>query len=433
MSNHFHQSLANKFNRKKTINNDISRISCIHKKPNSVIPVLKHNNIPVDIIEPVKPAETLYQFNKVTTSTTLNIDVSREKEHKNIPKITFKEVPIPYYSSNDKFDLNNINQNISIPIQMDMFASDVINDIGIHRLKKRRVAKIYHIYQEKYADGNNATGFGDFIRSCFFIVQFGLKYGFTIEILINHPIAEFLHNHQHNKVLNKLFNNVSMFDSTNWNKSIFDNKNNITQFILSQEKYNLFINHLSLLPVVNNTILSYNILFPLDAISPKEISKIKSIFEPTREMVDYTDETLTLLNLAKNNYIVLHIRSGDTYLKGENKSFHPLYLEIIKTEICEIIFTARNPILLIADNNEIKYLLRDAFPDCKLYFKNITHMGEGVELERVKVKNTLLDFYLMSYATQIYSFTAYPHGSGFSYWCSKIYEIPYNCKYINVQ
>jgi hypothetical protein len=89
--------------------------------------------------------------------------------------------------------------------------------------------------------------------------------------------------------------------------------------------------------------------------------------------------------------------------------------------------------LLIADNNEIKYLLRDEFPDFKLYFKDITHLGEGVELEREKVKNTLLDFYLMSYATNIYSFTSYPHGSGFSYWCSKLYNIPYNCKYIHIK
>lgn len=36
----------------------------------------------------------------------------------------------------------------------------------------------------------------------------------------------------------------------------------------------------------------------------------------------------------------------------------------------------------------------------------------------------------MSNSCAIYSLTTYTHGSGFSYWCSKMYGIPYKCKYI---
>jgi len=57
-------------------------------------------------------------------------------------------------------------------------------------------------------------------------------------------------------------------------------------------------------------------------------------------------------------------------------------------------------------------------------------MGEGTVLERQKVKNTMLDFYLLANSDAIHSFTAYPHGSGFSFWCAKTYGIPYSCKYI---
>jgi len=445
MSNKFHKSMADKFNKKKTIQNDISRISNIHKKTNTFIPILK-NSINIDIIEPIKSTESLYQFDNLKTSTSLKLDTSRENYIDKIPKISFKEIIDPYYFSNDNFDLNKINQTIHTPIHMNIFISDTIyedqvkrlntiNEGDVNRLKKH-VKKIYHIYQEKYANNSNPTGFGDFIRSCFFIIQFSIKYNFDYEILINHPIAEFLQNYAseyfNSKILNKSLNNtVHIFSDTNWTETIFDKQNNIQQFILSKQKYNLFIHYLCSLPIINNTIFSYNIFFPIDNISLELIDKIKFIFEPSREIIQCVDETLLYLDLVKNNFLVLHIRSGDSYLKGENKIFNSLYFEIIKNEIIEIIFNNKDKsVLLIADNNEIKYLLRDKFPHFKLYFKDITHLGEGVELEREKVKNTLLDFYLMSYATAIYSFTSYPHGTGFSYWCSKLYNIPYKCFYI---
>ncbi len=88
--------------------------------------------------------------------------------------------------------------------------------------------------------------------------------------------------------------------------------------------------------------------------------------------------------------------------------------------------------MLIADNNEIKYLLSEGFPQIKTLYKYITHLGEGIELEREKVKNTLLDFYLISNSASVYFFTVYAHGTWFSWWCAKIYGIPYTCKYVSV-
>ena len=42
----------------------------------------------------------------------------------------------------------------------------------------------------------------------------------------------------------------------------------------------------------------------------------------------------------------------------------------------------------------------------------------------------MIDFYLLSLSREIFAFSAYKHGSGFSYWCAKTYDIPYVCKYI---
>ena len=88
--------------------------------------------------------------------------------------------------------------------------------------------------------------------------------------------------------------------------------------------------------------------------------------------------------------------------------------------------------LLISDNNLIKYYVLQKYPAICSVFNDITHIGEGIVLEEEKVKNTMLDFYLMSFANEIFAYSVYEHGSGFSYWCAKTYDIPYSCKYIRV-
>lgn len=424
------KSLADQFNRKKTIQNDINRLQHIHQKIKHKLHIATYQPFPTTFQLPDN--NSIYKFNN-NISTNIDFDIPRENPYDNIPKISFKEVPIPSYSQTDKFNLNTINQNISTPIHMDIFASDIINEGDVNRVKKKGIHKIFHVYQQKYADNSYPTGFGDFIRSCFFIIQFCNKYGFQYEIIINHPITQFFYNFSSPNSISSsiLNNNVFMFSDTNWAESIFDNKNYIEKFLLVKQKFNLFIDYLCSLPVINKSVFTYNILFPYDDISLEDCNKIRSLFEPSREIVEKVDQHLSSLKLIKNQFIVLHIRSGDSYLRNENKIFNSLYFEIIKNEIIEIIFKNKNiDILLVADNNEIKLLLNEEFPNIKFLVYNITHIGEGVDLETEKVKNTMIDFFLMSNSSAIYSLTSYPHGSGFSYWCAKMYGIPYKCKYI---
>ena len=120
-------------------------------------------------------------------------------------------------------------------------------------------------------------------------------------------------------------------------------------------------------------------------------------------------------------------------MNKNNKIFYNKYLDKLKKEIIKFINNSTNDtkFLIIADNNEIKLLLKQQFPDIKIILKEITHFGEGVVLEEEKIKNTLVDFYLLSFANKIISFSTYKHGSGFSFWCAKTFNIPYISKYIN--
>ena len=425
------KSFADQFNRKKTQQNDIKHLQNIHKKINYHLPIATYQSPPPINFE--IPNNTIYNFKQII-STNVNFHTQRENNDiDKIPKIILKELPIPSYSETDKFDLNF---SVPITIPMDIFICDIIHEDDVNRIKKKNIHKIIHVYQEKYAFNSYPTGFGDFIRSCFFIIQFCTKYGFQYEFIINHPISQFFKNFS---MPNPIFsftlnNNVQIFSETNWAESVFDNQNYIENFLLIKQKFNRFIDYLCSLHVINGSVFSYNIFFPYNEISLEECNKIRSLFEPSREISDKIDLTLYELQLFKNQFITLHIRSGDSYLINENKVFDSIYFEIIKNEIIEIIFKNKDvDILLIADNNEIKLLLSDFFPDIKYLINNITHIGEGVKLETEKVKNTMLDFYLMSNSSSIFSFTSYPHGSGFSYWCAKMYNLSYKCKYINVK
>lgn len=432
----FNNSLANKFNKKKTIQNDLSRFQNIHKKINNFVPIVK--NIPIPTNNTFTINEPIYDFDQNCSLLNIKFENTNGSDINKIPKILFKDTIVPPHSDNDNFTLNKLYQNISIQLHMDIFTSDIINDADVNRLKKKKVSKIIHLYQEKYTDNKYATGFGDFIRSCFFILQFSNKYDFQYEIIINHPIAQFLKkfssNYHANSYSSLILNNkVPFFYESNWYSSVFDNQNYIEKFLLNKNKFNDYINYLCSLPVINNSIISYNVFFPYDTISQDQCNIISSLFEPTNEIYDCIEQIFYNLSLTKNKFLVIHIRSGDSFLKNDSKIFNSLHIEIIKNEIFEIIFKNIGvDILLIADNNEIKILLSHEFPNFKFLINNITHLGEGSNLKRDNVKNTLIDFYLMSYASFIYSFTAYPHGSGFSYWCSKIYNIPYKCKYIDI-
>ena len=111
-----------------------------------------------------------------------------------------------------------------------------------------------------------------------------------------------------------------MFSETNWYESVFDNQNYIERFLLVKQRFNQFIDYLCSLPIINQSVFSYNILFPYDEISLEECDKIRSLFEPSREIIQKVDQHLSNLNLIQNKFILLHIRSGDSYLKNETNN-----------------------------------------------------------------------------------------------------------------
>lgn len=307
---------------------------------------------------------------------------------------------------------------------------NVVEDKRIYRnvISEMNIKGIVNIYQSHYANAVS-TGFGDYIRGSYYLMQFCDFHGIKWRIdLSNHMISLFLKYNSNPggesipAVYKYMENNGEhLRDANNMIRNrIQNNFLDFKKFLKVQTKHG------------KGTMFIHTICFPVFNVSSEHREKMRRILEPNSEVLSYTDVVLQNLALKKKQYTVIHIRFGDQHLVNNETILESRKLEILKRELTHLLGTNGNGenYLLLADNNSIKQYLLGLFPFLKTFFKGITHFGEGVSLEREKVRNTLVDFYLISYSRRVYSFSTYAHGSGFSYWGALTYEIPHTCKFI---
>jgi hypothetical protein len=330
--------------------------------------------------------------------------------------------------------IKNTNERLNTKTAIRSFAP-----YNIERIRAKGIQIINNVYQSKYNYGRaNCTGLGDFIRGSYFLLEFCDEYNFEAKIVFNSCIAKFFKIKTRNlNLISNVLSGIDIFRNNNFgeyniqNGYIIDpvrNKNILAEFV------DYVVD--SPLATYGNVFICCN-AFPRNDVNEKNKEYMRVLLEPVDEIKILVKNTLEEINLVCKGYIVIHIRSGDSYLKNENTHFQDKYIyklvNNIRMDIGKYIMSCKGnhtDILLIADNNIIKKKLVDYFPKFKIFMKPITHFGEGVVLEEEKVKNTLLDFYLLSFANYIMSYSCYEHGSGFSYWSAKTYNIPYFCKYI---
>ena len=302
---------------------------------------------------------------------------------------------------------------------------------NVGNVTRRGVRVIHNVYQSKYKFGIAGTGLGDFIRGSYFILDFCFKYKFKPKIIFNNCISKFLKIKTHDlEKLNHILNRILSFPNGNFTQFLITNDGTILEPIKDTKRImSDFVEYLTLIPIYNHNVFAYCISYPTQPVSTAAKIYMRKVLEPTDEMKITVNNILNDLELVPKEYSVIHIRSGDSYLNKNNSIFKKDYVKKLLENI-SLNIVCDKKYLLISDNNYIKKMIVERFPEIKLLFNEITHFGEGVVLEEEKVKNTMIDFYLLSSASEIFSYSAYKHGSGFSYWCAKTYDIPYVCKLI---
>lgn len=293
--------------------------------------------------------------------------------------------------------------------------------MSLKQLTNKNIKKIVCVYQLQYIN-DKSEGYGDFLRGCFFTLQLTKLLNLEFELDIsNHPIAKYIDNSGKNLVINydniefikgynrpqHLFEDPSKYLDINFANQIIDKLNNYSH----SDTYALFTNAFPIF----NTFLD----------TGRE--KIRSMLIPNTFMQEYIDDTLNELNLTRNTYATIHIRSGDHYLTNK-KTMDPNFINKIKKYINNLIVPGKK-YLIISDSNILKTALK-SYSNFYIIEKKIEHLG-GKFLNSEKnnddaIMDTLLDFYLMSYSNAIFALSTYHHVSGFSKYCAIINKIPFN-------
>ena len=288
------------------------------------------------------------------------------------------------------------------------------------------IPTIYFIYQYKYKHNTQVTGLGDFIRGCFYIMQFSEKYNIYFDFNIyNHSLKKYL-NYFYLKedIINTVSKDILFFQKENCQ---YFTKNNVINYIYSDVDKEL-LNIIKQTPSYNKNKYLYLINHPNERfITEQHKKKIRELFEPTLELQTMIDNSLSSINLIKYKYIIIHIRMNDSSFNGDYINFKNEQINYIINIINSIKKNRDEELFLISSNNVVKNYILQKLPKIKTIFKEISHIGESKLDNDDSLINTLLDFYTMSYSKHIYSFSVYEHGSGFSKWCAKMYNIPYIC------
>jgi hypothetical protein len=294
---------------------------------------------------------------------------------------------------------------------------------------KLNLNTIINTYQPTFINGSS-TGFGDFIRGNFFLMQFCDQLNIAYGVVINHPISSLLQQFKDIPLLpTHISNSIEQNKTTNFNADI-ETHNIINLKPYSDMRfYDDFIYYLKHTTIYNRNCFINTIAMPNNVISQKHKDAMKNILEPNEALTQYIDETLTQLTLYKNKYDIIHVRFGDQYLIHHQTLINVKQFKTIVDYLND--YDVNKKYILLSDNEDIKKALAQRFPFIQILTNKIGHIGVNFS-DVQQLRDTMLEFYLISHAANITAYSTYAHGSGFSKWCAETYSIPYVCKYLPV-
>lgn len=348
---------------------------------------------------------------------------TNENEHKRLGQL-YKSLVIPkQVDSSDLFlkftntnvDTNNLTLNEdSIPKPN----ADIIKQRGINRL--------VNVYQLKYKNGEDVTGFGDFIRGCFYMLYVCQVCNLNYNIVVNHPVSKFLKNNCGLMFPDQLLKSIRICTMNNCTDPQPDEFRHIKFTFNKQINIDFFSYICNDVPIFHNAAFLYNIIYPYHKISLEHKLIMQKILLPNEEMESIVSRNLLTLGIKEKEYCVLHIRNDDYTTNNLGSPISKNYMARLCGDINDIV-KYNDCILVISNNLHLKRILHMLYPSLKMTFNDITHLNENIK-ENLVV-NTMLDFYLMSRSYLICCLSTYVHGSGFSQWCAETYNIKYDCRY----
>lgn len=255
--------------------------------------------------------------------------------------------------------------------------------------------KLQHIYQTKYQTVQQPPGFADFVIGTMSLFHFNNEQLYVD--YSSHPISNFLIN------------------SFNTPEALFIDNKLIEVFNTPQQCIIDIINNTDSIKIATNS-RGYVLTESLRQF-------IKDTFKPNKIFQEEINSKIAELNLL--NFDTIQIRLGDHNINTSVDQYKSKLQDIICNKIKD-----RN-VFLLSDNRSIKDFLVKTFPNIKIIQNNPIHLGDLLHTPSLleDVKNTLLDFYIMSKSNSVFCCSVYGD-SGFSYCCSEIFNFKYSSTHI---
>uniref|UniRef100_A0A6C0B1L4 Uncharacterized protein n=1 Tax=viral metagenome TaxID=1070528 RepID=A0A6C0B1L4_9ZZZZ len=283
-----------------------------------------------------------------------------------------------------------------------------------NKFKNPILKKIVNTYQLVCKDGQKPPGLGDFLKSCFFLLQLCNVLNLEFDINFkNHPISNYL------IIEGQEDYNIdySQVEYPYWAEHNHILNNGLGLFIQKLNSIKTPIYYLC----TNG--------WPIVTIKPPGIHIIRSKINPNEILIQSVKKFMSELHLFNKNFTTIHIRCGDDTFNGKTDLTR---FALIANRLYPFLSQNKNSkILIISNSNLIKqYIRKLGFENIYFKISKIVHLGGDGNFHKTTTRDdsalleTLVDFFVMSNSNLIISLSEYSWGSCFSDMCSQIYSIP---------
>ena len=249
------------------------------------------------------------------------------------------------------------------------------------------------VKDRNFKDTSGYWGLGDLIRGTIHLYQLSKKLNFRLIVDYQlHPISNFLKdcNHEYSELIKSNKDNILFVDQYCSEKYVINNKNDVIYF-LTNDFYN-------------------------DELNEDDKNFIKNILEPN----ELFNNELNMLKNKFDKFDIFHFRLGDVEKSKMINTDYNIFIKMLQN-------IKNNGVnnLLITDSETFKKEIKLKTNNINTLDTKIIHLGYNTDSN--KIKDTLLEFYIMRYASIIYTYSIFTHNSGISgfvYYINKIYNVP---------
>lgn len=288
--------------------------------------------------------------------------------------------------------------------------------------------KVINVYQTQFLDFK-ASGLGDYLRGSMMMLQLlrtlekytGVHVDFDMDMR-NHPMSKFL-------VCDEALERPANYPTLG--------NFHVDSLLVNQDEADIAYQH-----IVREVVRYFNKIqqptffaycckdLVFTEILDSEKSFIRSRLQPSPELETYSASCLTQLNVT-GAYSVLHVRLDDAicfpHAVGSSQATlnDQLMTDLVATVRSKV--DADKTYVLISNNQAVKDALTGA--NIRSLPTAICHIGQNQTPTDEQLRDTLLDFFLMSRASEIAGFSTYKR-TGFSLECATLYNIPYSFTWV---